>query len=253
MPAPRDTEAHTAWRPPLDFASEVPPTERRERMLAYYDAGDPIDISTRPRVALGAFDVVARDYIETLLGEIVEKRTAGGSDEAARHALTIALDGEYLPTPANHYGRAILIVTYRTGPGMTTASEDSIVGPYRLSRLSRVDSLLNSLRDISPHTMRRVVRTLQERAADEMGRDGLSYTVHWETDQPLPHDLRAVLRIFGHPAGSENTVDGGRRWNFFEPPNALAERMETILHGSSYRFVLEPLTGTIRFFYNSST
>lgn len=220
-------------------------------MLAYYrrDAGDPIDVSTRSRVDLDAFDAVAHEYVETLLGRIEEHRTAGGE----RHALTISLDGEYLSAPTHFYGRAILTVVYHTGPGMTIEAEDSIVGPYRLSSLSRLDALLNSLRDIPPHTMRRVLHTLHERTADEMGRDGLSYTVYWKLDQPLPHDLRAVLRVFGRPAGDEVGAAGGRRWNLFEPPDALAAGMDAILSGSAYRFVLEPLTGTIRFFYNSGT
>ncbi len=233
----------------------MPAARQRERILAYYrrDVGDPVAFSVHSHIDLGAFDAVARYYIDTLIGEIDGRGAIGDSGTTARHTVTIALDGEYVSAPRNYYGRAVLTVTYRTGPGLAIVAADSIVGPYRFSRLSRMDGLLNSLRGISPRTMVRVLYALQERAADEMGRNGLPYTIYWETDERPPHDLRAVLRTLGHPAGGESEEAEGYGWNLFEPPNTLAERMETILDGSAYRFVLEPLTGTIRFFYNSDT
>ena len=146
----------------------MPSVEQRKRMGAYYrrEVGA-VELSAHAHLDIGAFDSVVREYIEAHLGESVD-----ASGDIDRGALTIALDGEYLSGPTAHYGRAILTMTYRTGPGWAIAAADSIVGPYRLSRLSRLDSLLNSLRAISPGTMRHLARTVRERTAEEMGRDG---------------------------------------------------------------------------------
>jgi hypothetical protein len=164
----------------------------------------------------------------------------------ARSYLHIHVEGERRNSRLNSYGRARLLVRYSTGPGRTIEETVELLGPFRLSRVSASDAVINSLLAIESQVFRTVLLSLDKAWQRDLVTDGLSYFVAEMPEGDPSVDVQHVLDHLTVP------VDGNRRRGFDTPP-MIARELQRYLVGSPYGFSLNPLTGEIRIVYNDST
>jgi hypothetical protein len=194
----------------------------------------------------GASEEVRRIIRSRLEDAGLSVRNLADDPRTARSHLSVEVDSERRSSRLNSYGRVRLSLRFLTGPGRGIEKDVELLGPYRLSRVTALDAVINSLLAIEPEVYRQVLRSLDETWQADLRTKGLSYFV---AELPAGHrgaDAVRVLELL-----SVN-VDGYQRRGFDTPP-MIARELHRYLADSPYGFSLDPLTGEIRIVYNGDT
>jgi hypothetical protein len=235
LPDLHETPAVTRTLPDLPPPRVVPPAplrataEQMERIREYY--GLRATSSLRLDVSVDAFfgePVAAGRYIlNGIRSGDVAPTESGETARESRSVLQVEVSGDMIPSTEHFYGRAVVRMTYRTGPGKRLQSNTTVRGPYRLSQVSATDAALRSLRAIPDSVYRDVLTWLDERWITGVELNGLPY------------------RIDGY--SQEGACDTGP---IFETPPRVWYHLVQFLPDSRCRYTIDPLTGTIRIVYN---
>jgi hypothetical protein len=144
--------------------------------------------------------------------------------------LEVGISVESIPSQEHFYGRVVLQLTYRTGPGQRLVADTVIRGPYRLSQVSSSDALLRSLRAIPPEVYDQALSFLDDAWIAEVEHSGLPYRV-----------------VSAQPEEAEDLLP------IFEIPSRLASYLARYARLLHHQYTVDPLTGTIRIVYNGNT
>jgi hypothetical protein len=147
-----------------------------------------------------------------------------------RSVLQVDVSGDLIPSTEHFYGRAILRIVYRTGPGRRLQAGTTVRGPSRLSQVSAADAVLRSLRAIPDRVYGEALTLIDERWIDEVELAGLPYRI-----EQLPEDGRCSVTPI------------------FEIPPRVWYHLARFLPDSSCQYTVDPLTGTIRIVYNGDS
>lgn len=166
--------------------------------------------------------------------------TDAGTRGTYRARLDVAISGDRAPSAEHFYSRAILRLTYHTGPGKRLVAETHIQGPYRLSQVSSSDALLRSLSAVRQEVYAQALTFLDEEWIAEVPHRGLPYrieTIRPETMGPEtmgPAETPEIIPIFEIPPQLESYL----------------ARYTRLLH---HQYTIDPLTGIITIIYNGDT
>ncbi|MDA3950155.1 MAG: hypothetical protein PF508_13170 [Spirochaeta sp.] len=234
------------WEPPTTVAPDRPDAAQR-RLIASWIRERPLRISgQRGRTAPGAQELLYRSYLNQLFADAGIQFEQGAAESTI--VLTVTPEFQSDESDRNAYGATTLIAVLRLeGPEVVgTEAHTELHGPLVLSRVSHEDAHLNSLRRIDPTAVRHAITTLRGELADMVAERGVPFSIAPFPDRAA-EDVYAVLRSLGIPDERD------RVWHLYDSPERIRTEIAELLVGSSYGFLLNPLTREIRFLYNEES